>query len=146
MLAPITSYKTQLGPVPGSKSRLLLVTDSQERLKALKAGLADANFEITCAGSVDELRDACNNHHDLVILDVDSAQIRTLLSTLRTNAGHKTIMTLVESSRLGEENNNLSGLLPSFHAMACSRTEITTLARLFGNSRKPPTSNRPALL
>lgn len=145
MLAPITSYNTPLCPAPKPKSRLLLVTDSPERLKTLKAGLAESNFEITCACSVDELRAACRNHHDLAIVDVEATHVQPMLSTLRSSAGHKTIMTLVESSRLSKDQP-LAGLLPSFRAMACNQVQMAALVELFIAGGKRTTVSHPVLL
>jgi len=145
MLAPITSYKTQLRPVPSSKSRLLLVADSPERMKALKAGLSDENFEITSVRSVDELRAACRNHHDLVAVDVEAANIKPTLSALRASAGHKTIMLLVESSAIGNDPN-LAGVLPVYRAMPCNQTQMLKLVKMFNGSDLKTVVNRPILL
>lgn len=145
MLAPITSYKSPLRPVPGSKSRLLLVTDSPERLKALKAGLSESNFEITCVCSVDELRIACRNHHDLAAVDVEAASIKPTLSALRASAGHKTIMLLVESSNVGNDPN-LAGVLPTYRAMPCNQTQMLRLVKMFNGSDRQATAKRPILL
>ncbi|MGH9800387.1 MAG: hypothetical protein ACRD82_08490, partial [Blastocatellia bacterium] len=110
MTAPITGQNTPLRSVPSPKSKLLLVADSPERLKKMKTGIRAADFDVTGVCSVDELRAACRSHHDLAVLDVETVQIKPMLSTLRASAGHKTIMTLVESSRLNEDQN-LAGLL-----------------------------------
>jgi DNA-binding NtrC family response regulator len=145
MFAPITGYNTPLRPVPNPKSKLLLVADSPERLKALKAGLADANFEITCAESVDELRAACRNHHDLAAVDVEAINIKPMLSALRASAGHKAIMLLVESSKVGNDPN-LAGVLPTFRAMPCDRTQMLALMHLFNDNGRQSTATRPVLL
>lgn len=145
MLAPMTSYNTPLRPVPKPKSRLLLVTDSPERLKALKAGLAEANFEITCASSVDELRSACRNHHDLAAVDVEAANVKPMLSALRASAGHKAIMLLVESSKVGNDPN-LAGVLPTYRAMPCNQTQMLALMKMFNDGGRQSISNRGVLL
>lgn len=144
MLAPITSYKTPLRPVPGSKSKLLLVADSPERMKALKAGLSESNFEITCVCSVDELRVACRNHHDLAAVDVEAASIKPTLSALRASAGHKTIMLLVESSNVGNDPN-LAGVLPAYRAMPCNQTQMLRLVKMFNDGDRQTSANRPVL-
>lgn len=145
MLAPITSYNTPLRPVPNPKSKLLLVTDSPERLKALKSGLADANFEITCACSVDEVRTACRNHHDLAAVDVEAANVKPMLSALRSSAGHKAIMLLVESSKVGNDPN-LAGVLPTYRAMPCSQTQMLALMKQFNDGGRQSAANRAFLL
>lgn len=145
MLAPITSYNTPLRPVPNPQSKLLLVTDSPERLKSLKASLADANFEITSACSVDELRTACRNHHDLAAVDVEAVNIKPMLSTLRASAGHKAIMLLVESSKVGNDPN-LAGVLPTFRAMPCNQNQMLALMKMFNDGGRQSTVNRPVLL
>lgn len=145
MLAPITDYNTPLRPVPSPKSRLLLVADSPDRLTAIKAGLADANFEITCAASVDELRAACRNHHDLAAVDVEATSIKPMLSTLRASAGHKAIMLLVESSKVVNDPS-LAGVLPAYRAMPCDRAQMMTLMRLFNDGGRQSTASRRVLL
>jgi DNA-binding NtrC family response regulator len=145
MLAPITSYNTPLRPVPNPKSKLLLVTDSPERLKALTSGLADANFEITCACSVDEVRTACRNHHDLAAVDVEAANVKPMLSALRASAGHKAIMLLVESSKVGNDPN-LAGVLPTYRAMPCSQTQMLALMKQFNDGGRQSAANRAFLL
>lgn len=145
MSAPIISHNTPLRPVPNPKSKLLLVTDSPERLKSLKANLADANFEITSACSVDELRTACRKHHDLAAVDVEAANVKPMLSTLRASAGHKAIMLLVESSKVGNDPN-LAGVLPTYRAMPCNQTQMVELMKLFNDGDRQAATNRPVLL
>lgn len=145
MLAPTISYNSPLRLVPAPKSRLLLIADSPDRLKELKAEISNADFEITSVGSLEELRAVCRNHHDLAVLDVSSAQIRPALSVLRTSTGHADIPLLVESTRL-HDNLGLAGVLPAFRAMACSRAEMLRLMKFYGRSSKPAEDGRSILL
>ncbi len=145
MTAPITVQNTPLRSIPSPKSKLLLVADSPERLKQMKTGVRAANFEITGVCSVDELRAACRNHHDLAVLDVEAVQVKPMLSTLRSSAGHKNIMALVESTRLIDDQT-LAGLLPTFRAMPCNQVQMAALMQQFSESGKRSSDKRPVLL
>jgi len=145
MLAPITGHRSPLRSVPAPKARLLLVADSTERLKRLMAELGDSVFEISCAGSLEELYTACRNQHDLVAIDLDAAQIKAALSCLRGNVLHTNVPLLVESARLGNQVN-LAGVLPAFRAMPCSRNELLLLMRFYGEGGRREEANRATLL
>jgi len=75
MLAPITIHNTPLRHVPTPKPRLLLVTDSPEKLKSLKAEVPEASFDITSVCSLEELKIACRDYHDLAVFDVKPSQL-----------------------------------------------------------------------
>lgn len=145
MLAPTVSYNSPFRPAPAPKIRLLLIADSAERLKELKAEVSLRDFDITGASSLEELRAACRNHHDLAVVDVSSAQIRPILSTLRTSPRHAAIPLLVDSTRL-YENLGLAGVLPTFRAMACNRAEMHMLMQLYCHDSQPSEAHRLALL
>lgn len=145
MLAPGISYNSPFRPVPAPKTRLLLITDSTERLKEVKDGISAGDFEITGISSLHELRAACRKHHDLVVVDVGSTQIRLILSFLRNNPRHSSIPLLVDSTRL-HENPGLAGVLPTFRAMACNHVEIRALLQTYCRSASSPEANRLALL
>ncbi len=145
MLAPTVSYNSPFRSVPAPKTRLLLIADSAERLKELKAEINSADFEITPVSTLDDVRAVCRNHHDLAVVDVGSAQIRPVLSTLRTSLWHSTVPLLVDSTRL-YENLGLAGVLPSFRAMACNRVEMRMLLQVYSHGNQPPEANRLALL
>ena len=146
MTAPMISQNSPLRSIPSPKSKLLLVADSPERLKQMKAGIGGNGFEITGVCSVDELRTACRGHHDLAVFDVEAVKIKPMLTALRASAGHKTIMALVESSRL-DEQQGLAGLLPSFRAMPCNESQLLMLMRHFGQEGKRAVADkRPVLL
>lgn len=146
MTAPGISQKSPLRSIPSPKSKLLLVADSPERLKKMKTGIGVNEFEITGVCSVDELRTACRGHHDLAVFDVEARKIKPMLTALRASAGHKTIMALVDSSRLDEEPG-LAGLLPTFRAMPCHEEQLLMLMRHFGREGKRAAADkRPVLL
>src|SRR6266511_3459507 len=86
MLASAVNSALQPVQFPNSKTRLLLVSDSHDRLKSLEAGLNNNGFDITTACSLEELATACNNCHDLIALDVSPEQIAPMLKQIRTNA------------------------------------------------------------
>ena len=145
MTALMTSQNSPLRSIPVPKSKLLLVADSPERLKKMKTGISGNRFEITGACSVDELRSACQSYHDLAVFDVDATQLKPMLSTLRSSAGHKTIMALVEASRLNDEQW-LAGLLPTFRAMPCNQVQMIELMKSFSEENKRVRESRPILL
>ncbi len=128
MLASAVNSALQSVPFPNSKPRLLLVSDSHDRLKSLKAGFNHNEFEITTACSLEELVTACNESHDVVALDVSPEQIAPMLKQIRTSASHTAAPVLVEATRLAN-NLSLVGLLPEYRAMPCSRLEMLALVQ-----------------
>ncbi|MCG3163760.1 MAG: hypothetical protein JMDDDDMK_05211 [Acidobacteria bacterium] len=113
---------------PMVKPRFLIVCDSVDRLKRLRSPLNTGEAEITCVSSLQELDQACHSEHDLAIVDMQPAQIRGVLKTLRSSAEHAMISLLVEASRLVTEPG-LAGVLPKYRAMPCSYSELLQLAR-----------------
>ena len=100
MLASAVNRALQSVPFPNSKPRLLLVSDSYDRLKSLESGLNNNEFDITMACSLEELVTACNDCHDVIALDVSPEQIAPMLKQIRTSASHTTVPVLVEATRL----------------------------------------------
>ena len=145
MLAPTTGHNSPLRSVPAPKARLLLVADSAERLKRLGAELRNSAFEVSCAGSPEELQAACRSQHELVALDLDATRIKPALSCLRGNVLHANVPLLVESARLGNAPG-LAGVLPAFRAMPCSRNELLLLAQFYSEGGRKADANRAALL
>jgi response regulator RpfG family c-di-GMP phosphodiesterase len=143
MLAPTVSHNSPFRPVPAPKTRLLLIADSADRLKELKAGISTTDFDITTASNLKELRAVCRNHHDLAVLDVNSVQIKPMLSVLRANVLHASIPVFADSARL-QENQGLAGVLPTYRAMACSRAEMQMLVKLFCHGSQQPETGRVA--
>jgi hypothetical protein len=113
---------------PMGKPRFFIVCDSAVRLKRLRSLLDTGEAEITCISSLQELDRACRSEHDLAIVDVQQANIRRVLKTIRESAGHAWIPLLVEASRITAEPD-LAGVLPRYRAMPCSESELLTLAR-----------------
>ena len=128
MLASAVNSALQSVTFPNSKPRLLLVSDSYDRLKSLEAGLNNNEFDITTVCSLEELVTACKDCHDLVALDVSPDQIGPMLKQIRTSASHTTVPVLVEATRLSSDLS-LAGLLPEYRAMPCSRMEMLALVQ-----------------
>jgi hypothetical protein len=128
MLASAVNRSSQPVLLPIAKTRLLLVSDSPDRLRGLQIGLNHSEFEITGVCSFEELTVACHEHHDLVALDVSPVQIAPMLRMIRSSASHTTVPVLVEATRL-KGDYNLTGLLPRYRAMPCSYAEMLTLVR-----------------
>jgi DNA-binding NtrC family response regulator len=128
MLASAVNSALQSVPFPNSKPRLLLVSDSYDRLKSLEEGLNNNEFVITTVCSLEELVTACKDCHDLVALDVSPDQIGPMLKQIRTSASHTTVPVLVEATRLTSDLS-LAGLLPEYRAMPCSRMEMLALVQ-----------------
>jgi len=145
MLAPGIGQNSPLRPAPSPRGRLLLVADSTDRLKRLKASLGGTAFEVSCAGSIEELRATCRSQHDLIALDLDATQVEAALSCLRGDVLHADTPLLVETSRLDGERS-LAGVLPAFRAMPCSRNDLSRLARFYSEGGRREESNRAALL
>ncbi|MCG3163739.1 MAG: hypothetical protein JMDDDDMK_05185 [Acidobacteria bacterium] len=128
MLASAVNSALQPVSFPNSKPHLLLVSDSPDRLRSLKAGINHDEFHLTLVCSLEELATACYGCHDLVALDVSPAQIAPMLKQIRTSALHSTVPVLVEATRI-KNDLTLAGLLPKYRAMPCSYTEMLTLVQ-----------------
>jgi hypothetical protein len=118
--------KQQLCPV--SKHRLLIVTDCQDRVTGLRALLYTDEVEITSTASPEEFSRACHCEHDLAVVDVSPVRLPEVLKALRGSRGHAAISVLVEASRVVTEPS-LTGLLPKYRAMPCSRSDLVELTR-----------------
>lgn len=128
MFTPKSTRQSPLCLTPHSKPRLLLVSDNAEGVGLLRHSINPLDFEIACAASLDELRAACGEGHDLVALNISAAQIAPTLRLLRASDAHKDALLLVESTRLNNDPN-LIGVLPTYRAMPCSQGEMLTLIR-----------------
>ena len=128
MLASAVNSALQPVSFPNSKPRLLLVSDSPDRLRSLKAGINHNEFHLTLACSLEELAAACHTCHDMVALDVSPSQITPMLKQIRTSASHTTVPVLVEATRI-KNDLTLAGVLPAYRAMPCSYTEMLTLVQ-----------------
>ena len=126
MLASAVNNALQSVPFPSPKPRLLLVSDSYDRLRSLESGFNHNEFDITSVCSLEELIIACCDRHDLAALDVSPSQIEPMLRHIRTSETHTAIPVLVEVTRLTNDLT-LAGLLPEYRAMPCSHTDMITL-------------------
>ena len=125
-------------PLPLTKPRLLLVSDSAERLHRLRAWLNSDELELRSVSSLAELQRECASEHALAAIDVSPAQLPQVLAMIRASHGHYEIPVLVETSR----NNALpaaAGLLPKYRAMPCSLRQMAALAHPHNEQRAPIT-------
>lgn len=117
----------QLFPAPSGKPHLLIVTDCPDRLRGLRASISTDGIEITGAASSVELSRACHYEHDLAVIDVGAASLPEVLRILRSSVRHSGISLLVEASKVLTEPG-LTGVLPRYRAMPCSRSDLVKLA------------------
>ena len=117
----------QFYPAPSGKPHLLIVTDCSDRLTGLSDLLHADGVEITGAASSEELSRACHSEHDLAVIDVGAARLPEVLRILRSSVRHSGISLLVEASRVLNEPG-LTGVLPRYRAMPCSRSDLVKLA------------------
>lgn len=110
------------------RPRLLIVTDCAERLNYLNSALDASRSEITSARTTEEIARACEERHDLAIVDVAPEQLQETLNLIRTSAGHAGIPLLVSIGRIVAEPG-MAGLLPKYRAMPCGPAELVALAR-----------------
>jgi DNA-binding response OmpR family regulator len=113
--------------IPG-RPRLLIVTDSSERLSYLSSALSTSCSEITSAKSEEEVIRACQERHDLAIVDVAPERLTEMLGIVRASAGHAEIPLLVAIGRIAAEPG-VTGVLPKYRAMPCGPAELVALAR-----------------
>ncbi len=111
-----------------NKPRLLIVSDSTERLNNLKAMLGSREIEITQVASIEELIRACNIRHHIAVVDVGPEQIVKVLKVLRGSQEHAATPLLVEASRISTAPD-LVGVLPQYRAMPCCHNEMVALTR-----------------
>ena len=108
--------------------RLLIVTDAQPQADQLLVALGTNDIDITVATTPEELRRASEEEHDIVLVDVEAAELLGILATLRASQALAEVPILVEISRLALEPS-LAGVMPKYRAMPCSPTELVSLAR-----------------
>ncbi len=109
------------------RSRVLIVTDVAERLHYLDSALRAADPEITRATSLAELNQACQQKHDLVVVDLPATQLPQALKLIRASDALSQIPLLVAAERIATDAP-IAGLLSKYRAMACSQPEIIALA------------------
>lgn len=108
--------------------RLLIVTDSQPQADHLMVALGIDEIALTVATTPEELRQASEEEHDMVLVDAEATELHGILATLRASHTHADIPILVEISRIIPEPS-LAGVLPKYRAMPCSPTEMVSLTR-----------------
>jgi PleD family two-component response regulator len=124
----LINSRHQTYPVLACQSRLLIVSDSAERLTRLRASLAVGEVEIAGVSSPEVMCSACRGGYDLIVVDVSHESISGVLNVLRGCKGCAKIPVLVEASRLTADLR-LAGLLPQYRAMPCTQTDMVALAR-----------------
>jgi DNA-binding NtrC family response regulator len=130
MLAPTVKRSSQLISVRAPKTCLLLVSDSAERLRKLQSSLENAGFEVRPAGSLDELKHARYEDHDVVAIDAGPQQIEPILKLIRLSVGYAQTPVFVESTRINNDSR-LAGVLPYYRAMPCTSAEMLKLLRRY---------------
>lgn len=114
-------------PVAVSQPRVLIISDSAERIPHLQAAFDSQEVEITCAMFPDEWGYVSGDRHDLAVVDVGPTLLEPLLGNIRASKEHTEIPLLVEKSRIAAAP--LAGVLPKYRAMPCSHDELVKLAR-----------------
>jgi CheY-like chemotaxis protein len=113
-------------PVAVSRPRILIISDSTERIRHLKAAFDSQEVEITCAMFPEEWGYVSGDRYDMAVVDVGPALLEPLLGKLRASREHAEIPLLVEKSRIAVAP--LAGVLPKYRAMPCSHDELVRLA------------------
>jgi len=126
MLARAAEIKSQSFREDLTKPRLLLISDSAERLRTLKHGINSASFEIRSISSLDGLHKVCRKAYDLIALNVTPGRISAILELIRMSTGLRRIPVLVESAGINDDHD-LAGVLPHYRAMPCSHAELIKL-------------------
>jgi DNA-binding response OmpR family regulator len=110
-----------------SRPRILIISDSTERIPHLQAGFDSQEVEIASAVFPEEWEYVSGEGADLAVVDVGPALLEPLLENLRASKEHAEIPVLVEQSRIVAVP--LTGVLPKYRAMPCSHDELIKLAR-----------------
>jgi CheY-like chemotaxis protein len=114
-------------PEAVSRPRVLIISDSAERIPHLQAGFNPQEVEIASAVFPEEWGYVSGVTHDLAVVDVSPALLEPLLGNLRASKEHAEIPVLVEQSRIAAAP--LTGVLPKYRAMPCGHDELIRLAR-----------------
>ena len=109
------------------RPRILIISDSTERIPHLQAGFDSREVEIASVVFPEEWEYVRGERHDLAVVDVGPALLEPLLENLRASKEHAEIPVLVEQSRIVAVP--LTGVLPKYRAMPCSHDELIKLAR-----------------
>jgi DNA-binding response OmpR family regulator len=115
-----------------SRPRILIISDSAERIPHLQAGFNPQEVEIASAVFPEEWGYVSGERHDLAVVDIGPALLEPLLRNLRASKEHSEVPVLVEQSRIAAAP--VAGMLPKYRAMQCSHDELIRLARRRGAS------------
>lgn len=126
MFAPSPGKPTNLIPLPISRTRLLLVTDSPERRQWFLGRIDLSRFDVTCVDSLAQLRHCLRRSYDAVLVDVSSGQLLPMLNAVRNSELNSSKPLLVESSAK-DEDPSLAGVLPAYRAMPCTYEDMLRL-------------------
>jgi DNA-binding response OmpR family regulator len=110
-----------------NRPRILIISDSPERIPHLQIGFDSQDVEIASVVFPEEWEYISGNKHDLAVVDVGPALLEPALGNLRASKEHAEIPVLVEQSRIAAAP--LAGVLPKYRAMPCSHDELIRLAR-----------------
>ncbi len=133
---PAANRTAKLIPRPIRQTRLLLVSDSAERLRDLQNTINRPEFDITCASTFEEFLLACRDEYDeydVAVLDVLPTELVPMLKAIRMSEKNAGAAVLVEASRVNDDLN-LAGVLPLYRAMPCSQAEMIALLRRPGEN------------
>jgi CheY-like chemotaxis protein len=114
-------------PVAVSRPRVLIISDSAERIPHWQSAFDPQEVEITCAVFPEVWGYVSGDRHDLAVVDIGPTLLEPLLGNLRASKEHMEIPLLVEKSRI--VSSPLTGVLPKYRAMPCSNDELIRLAR-----------------
>jgi CheY-like chemotaxis protein len=114
-------------PEAVSRQRILIISDSAERIPHLQAGFDSQEVEIASAVFPEEWEYVSGDGADLAVVDVGPALLEPLLGNLRASKEHAEIPVLVEQSKIAA--TPLPGVLPKYRAMPCGYNELIRLAR-----------------
>ncbi len=110
--------------------RLLIVSDSADRLRAMRSALSAEAFQVSEASTVAEVRSACRGGLELAVVDAGAADVIAVLRALRTSAGCEQIPILVDINDLPDELR-MPGVLPRYRAMPCGQTDLLKLVACY---------------
>src|SRR5262249_57834646 len=88
-------------PEAVSRPRILIVSDSAERIPHLQVGFDPQEVEVASAVFPEEWAYVSRYRQDLSVVDVGPALLEPLLGNLRASKGHSEIPVLVDQSRTG---------------------------------------------
>jgi DNA-binding NtrC family response regulator len=114
-------------PEAVSRPRILIISDSAERIPHLQVGFNSQEVEIASAVFPEEWAYVSGAVADLAVVDVGPGLLEPLLGNLRASKELAEIPVLVEQSRIAAAP--LTGVLPKYRAMACGHDELIKLAR-----------------